>query len=70
MITLCAEFITPSDHSVCIRVDPAPAFQRLSKDDILRKNGMQLMIGYAKNVNTNPIAERAIQELGLEFLRI
>ena len=52
-----------------IRVDPAPAFVSLKHDPELTKY-IDLEIGHPKNVNKNPVAERAIQELGMEILHL
>ena len=54
--------------SVNIRVDPGPGFIALQHDPILQWYGISLTIGHANNVNTNPVAEWAIEKLGLELL--
>ena len=54
---------------VVIRVDPAPGFQSLSDDTMLRRYRIQIEIGRTKSVNKNPVAERAVQELEAEILR-
>ena len=53
-----------------IRVDPAPGLASLRGDAILKANGIVLDVGQEKNPNKNPIAERAVQELELEILKI
>ena len=53
-----------------IRVDAAPGLTTLKSDKILRKQNIILEIGHSKNINKNPIAEHAIQELGTECLKI
>ena len=70
LIILCADFMTPNDGGMYIRVDAAPAFQSLSHDPLLSERGITLVIGEIKNVNKNPVAERAIQELGHECLNV
>jgi hypothetical protein len=70
LLVLTSAFQSPSDHGVVIRVDPALAFQSLSKDPILQQYGISLIIGNSKNVNKNPVAEKAIEELGLDCLSI
>ena len=52
-----------------IRVDPAPGFQALKEDVLLRRNHITIEIGRVKNVNKNPVAEKAVQELETEILR-
>ena len=53
-----------------IRVDPAPGFRALVNDPLLRKHRIQLEIGRIKNVNKNPVAERAVQEVEEMLLRL
>ena len=52
-----------------IRVDPAPGFNSLSQHDSLKHLNIFLDIGRTKNVNKNPVAERAVQELEKELLK-
>ena len=52
-----------------VRVDPAPSFVSLSNNDGLKHLNVWLDIGRVKNVNKNPVAEKAVQELEEEFLR-
>ena len=58
------------DHGVTIRVDPAPGFSALHNDKDLLSHGIKLELGHAKNPNKNSVAERAVEELGLELLNI
>ena len=53
-----------------VRVDPAPGFCALATDPILLSHVIILEIGRVKNPNKNPVAERAIEELGLELLNL
>ena len=53
-----------------IRVDCAPGLKALAGDDGLRSVGIYLDFGRTKNVNKNPVAEKANQELELEILKI
>ena len=46
-----------------MRVDPAPGFQTLANDKHLLQHQIILDIGRIKNINKNPVAEKAIQEL-------
>ena len=52
-----------------IRVDPAPGFMALRDNPTLKELGICLEIGRVKNVNKNPVAEKAIGELENEILR-
>lgn len=70
LLSLCADVRSLGDCGTSIRVDPAPGFTALSRDAELRKFGITLEIGSVKNKNKNPIAEKAIEELGLEVLKI
>ena len=63
--------IRPLDGPVAvIRADPAPGFATLSNDTMLKHHRISLEIGRVKNPNKNPVAERAIQELEQELLRL
>ncbi len=53
-----------------IRVDPAPGLACLRGDSVLKANGITLDVGREKNRNKNPVAERAVQELEQELLKI
>jgi len=52
-----------------VRVDPAPSFVSLSNHDALKHLNVWLDIGRTKNVNKNPVAEKAVQELEEELLK-
>ena len=52
---------------VVIRVDGATAFQALVGDTRLSKHGITLEVGRLKNINKNPVAERAVGELAVEL---
>ena len=53
-----------------VRVDCAPGLKALKSDSGLRSCGIHLDFGRTKNINKNPVAERANQELELEILKI
>ena len=53
-----------------IRIDPAPGLASLSDDLILKEHGIILDVGREKNPNKNPVAERAVQELEQELLKV
>ena len=48
-----------------IRVDSAPGFLSLARNDILKL----LSVWFDVTINKNPVAEKAVQELESEFLR-
>jgi len=63
--------LNPLEGPRCtVRCDAAPGFRALQKDETLLSMGIQLDIGRVKNVNKNPVAEQAVQELELEVLKI
>ena len=53
-----------------IRVDPAPGLASLRNDQSLKEHGIVVDIGREKNLNKNPVAERAVQELEQELLKM
>ena len=55
--------------SAVVRVDPAPGFIKIINDDYLLQNNITLEVGRTKNINKNPVAEKAIRELEDELLR-
>ncbi|XP_048586163.1 uncharacterized protein LOC125568287 [Nematostella vectensis] len=70
LIRLCVQ-MRPLDGPVAIiRTDPAPGFQALKEDKLLQHHRLVLEIGRAKNVNKNPVAEKAVQELEREILQL
>ena len=52
-----------------VRTDPAPGFQALARDHSLIEFNISLDLGQSKNINKNPIAEKAVQELEKEILQ-
>lgn len=53
-----------------IRSDPGPGFQGLVDDKILQSHGLLIEIGRCKNINKNPIAEKAVRELEEEICKM
>ena len=53
-----------------IRVDNAPGFVTLKDDSLLSSRGIMLDFGRVKNSNKNPSADKCIQELELELLKV
>jgi hypothetical protein len=70
LLIMTSDFKSGNDSGITIRVDAAPAFQSLSKDQILDQQGIRLVIGRLKNMNKNAVVDKAIEELGLEFLKV
>ena len=66
---LCSELHPSEGPPALVRVDPAPGFIALRDDPTLKRVGITLDIGRVKNVNKNPVAEKAIAELEEEILR-
>ena len=60
----------PSSPQVTVRVDHATPFQSLQNDALLKSIGISLNIGEAKNINKNPVSERAISEVLEEIAKI
>ena len=52
-----------------VHVDNAPGFQPLHSDKLLQQLHIELDFGRIKNPNQNPVAEKAVPELGAEILR-
>ena len=53
-----------------VRIDHAPGLVPLVNDDVLQSHGIKLVLGRIKNANKNPVADKAIEELGNEILRL
>ena len=66
---LSSELHSVEGPPAVVRVDPAPGFIALRNDPTLKRLGISLEIGRVKNVNKNPVAEKAISELQDEILR-
>lgn len=55
---------------VTVKVDPATGFQALQKDQFMSSLGITLELGDAKNVEKNPVSERAISEFHEEVAKL
>ena len=66
---LCVALRPVSGPPATVRVDPAPGFVSLKEDSALQQLGISVEIGPIKNVNKNPVAEKAISELEEELIR-
>lgn len=63
--------IRPMDGPyAAIRVDSAPGFQVLENNELLQKCRLSVEGGRRKNKNKNPVAERAVQEVEDELLKL
>ncbi|KAI8490550.1 hypothetical protein Bbelb_318180 [Branchiostoma belcheri] len=63
LVTLCTPLRLFDGPPAIVRCDPAPGFQALVQDSRLANNHIQVDLGQRKNVNKNPVAERAIEEV-------
>ena len=62
--------LRPNPHSrIEVRVDNAPGFKALKNDLLLTKANISLDFGRVKNINKNPVVDKAIQELITEILK-
>ena len=62
--------LSPLDSPASVvRTDAGPCFKALVSDGLLNKHNISIDIGNVKNINKNPIAEKAIRELEEEMLR-
>jgi hypothetical protein len=69
LIHLCIE-LRPLDGPLSvIRTDPAPGFKALVNDELLHRHRINVEVGRVKNINKNPVAEKAVRELEDELLR-
>ena len=69
LIPLCIGIRPLDGPPAVVRTDPAPGFQALVDDELLRDFRILVEMGRVKNKNKNPVAEKTIQELQEEILR-
>ena len=62
LIKLLVDYVPLDGPLAVVRADPAPGFRALENDPILKSHRILLELGKAKNINKNPVAERAVQE--------
>ncbi len=67
---LCVGLCPLDGPFAVVRTDPAPAFAALAGDEGLAAHRLVVEVGNAKNINKNPVAEKAIQEIQGEILRL
>ena len=65
LVEITADLKSPC--GACIRVDGATSMQKLQNDPLLQHHKLEIQVGRLKNVNKNPIAEKAILELEIEL---
>ena len=68
LVKLCIGLRPLDGPPAVIRTDPAPGFAALVKDALLSTYRLTIELGRVKNVNKNPIAEKAVCELEHELL--
>ena len=69
LIRLCIELRPMDGPFAVVRTDPAPGFVALVGDELLKRHRVCVEMGRRKDVNKNPVAEKAIRELEEELLR-
>lgn len=69
LIRLCLPLVPIDGPPAVIRTDNAPGFRALTSDELLKRSRITIDLGRTKNVNKNPVGERAIQEMELEILK-
>ncbi|KAJ8378346.1 hypothetical protein AAFF_G00243660 [Aldrovandia affinis] len=63
LLRLCLGLCPLDGPFAVIRTDPAPGFAALAGDEALTRQRLVVEVGNVKNVNKNPVAEKAVQEL-------
>ncbi len=69
LLKLCVSVRPIDGPKSVVRVDPAPGFRALEKDELLKSHNIILDVGRCKNVNKNPVAESGVGELEIELLK-
>jgi len=69
LIQLISDLVTLDGPPSVVRTDGAPGFRSLTEDKALLDRHIVIELGRTKNVNKNPVAERAVQEVQAEILR-
>ncbi|CAC5426725.1 unnamed protein product [Mytilus coruscus] len=69
LLCLCVELCPLDGPFAVIRTDPAPGFQALVNDELLRRHRNTIEVGRVKNKNKIPVTDKANQELENEILR-
>ena len=61
LIMLTSQLRSSMSPEAIIRTDPASGFRSLLNDPVLTSHKIIIELGEAKNLNKNPIAEKAIE---------
>ena len=70
LIMMIKDIVPLEGPYVVVRADNAPGFATLVEDQYLKDHRIHIDLGRVKNANKNPVAEKAIQELEHEILRV
>ena len=70
IIILMSKFRSPMSPQAILRTDPALGFRSLLNDPHLQKQNLHIELGEPKNINKNPVAEKAIEEFHCELVRL
>ena len=70
LVMLIQDVVPLDGPNAVVRADNAPGFKNLVDDAYLKDNRISIDLGRVKNPNKNPVAERAVQELEHEILRV
>ena len=70
ILLLISRLRSPLGPKVTIRTDPASSLRSLVNDKYLSQQNLSIELGEPKNVNKNPVAERAVEELHAEIVRL
>ena len=70
LLAACLNLCPLDGPPAIIRTDSAPGFRALCDDHILTKKNLTIEFGNTKNPNKNPVAEKAVQEVEEEILKI
>ena len=63
LINLCVQLRPLDGPPAVIRTDPPPGFRAIVDDEFLHKQRLAIEIGRVKNINKNPVAEKAVQKV-------
>ena len=69
LLQLCPPLRPLEGPLAVVRTDSAPGFAALRDDQVLHRQGITIELGHTKNVNKNPVSEKAVRELEDELLR-
>ena len=70
IIMACVELCPLNGPPCVVRTDCAKGFQALCDDKLLQKHNIRIELGRTKNINKNPVADKAIWELEEEIVKM